>query len=119
MPDHNARNRMVKKHVMHRLLNKSIFTEDGCWLWSGCQDNRGYGQIRVDIYSKPEKVHRIAAHFLLNYDLLNPLQVNHKRECPNKHCWNPDHLYIGTQKENVWDAIEVLNKVPNLNWRIK
>jgi hypothetical protein len=107
MPNYNARNTMIKKHVMHRLLNKSTVSEGGCWLWLGSQDGRGYGQIRVDIHSKPEKVHRISAHFLLNYDFSVLSQINHKRECPNKHCWNPDHLYVGTQMDNVQDALSL------------
>lgn len=30
-------------------------------------------------------------------------QVNHVRECQYKHCFNPNHLYIGTQAQNMAD----------------
>jgi len=99
---YTKRNHMQKKHVVHRLVNKTVFEEGGCWLWQGSQDGKGYGQIRIVVGLKPERVHRISAFFFLHYSGVI-YQVNHKRECSNKHCWNPDHLYIGSQQENVWD----------------
>lgn len=100
---HSNKNHMQKKHVVHRMANKTMFQEGGCWLWMGSQDGRGYGQVRIIVGYKPEKVHRVAAFFFLGYT--GEGQINHKRECFNKHCWNPDHLYIGSQQENVWDQM--------------
>ena len=102
---YSKRNHIQKKHVIHRLANKTDFIENGCWLWTGSQDQRGYGQIRLETDMTPEKVHRIAAYFLLNYDGIG--LVLHVRGCPNKHCWNPDHLYIGSYSENLEDRFAV------------
>lgn len=92
---------MKKKHVMERINAKTIIVEE-CWIFTGSLDNRGYGQIFVQVGDKPEKVHRLSAHFFLGYDF-GSLQVNHK--CDNKRCWNPKHIYIGTQGENIFDSI--------------
>lgn len=67
----------------------------GCWLWRGGVNNDGYakfwdGQKRV-------KGHRYA----LRYE--GPLQVNHT--CGVRNCVNPDHLYVGTQSDNMRDRL--------------
>lgn len=105
MPNYHAKNTMDKKHVIHRMVNKTIFT-DNCWLWAGSL-RKGHGLIRVNRFSKPEGVHRLSAHFFIGYDFTSDLQINHKRICSNRNCWNPEHLYIGNQQENVIDMIAV------------
>jgi len=102
---HNQKNHMKKKHVVHRMVNKTVFEEGGCWLWTGSQDGRGYGQVRLVPGMNPEKVHRISAFFFLDYSGWKYDLVLHKIDCPNKHCWNPDHLYIGTYSDNMWDRV--------------
>jgi len=73
-----------------------------CWLYNGGRTGNGYCQIRVD--GVLQLVHRISAFFYLGFNHTDrTLQVNHK--CTNKNCWNPAHLYIGTQSDNVQDAI--------------
>lgn len=89
-----------------RLLRKRLILENGCWLWTGCHtaktkpNNKIYGFIGVDGINK--LVHRVAAMLYLGFDLESPLQVNHR--CPNSLCFNPDHLYIGSQSDNMLDA---------------
>lgn len=67
----------------------------GCWLWKGGLNNDGYGKFWDG--KKRVKAHRYA----LRYE--GPLQVNHT--CKNRHCVNPDHLYIGTQSDNMKDRL--------------
>lgn len=85
--------------------------KDGCWLYNGTR-TREYG-----IYIKKpirEYVHRISAHVFLNLDLSDKEnQANHKQECPNRNCWCPDHLYVGTQKQNIDDLFKVGAKLEN------
>lgn len=33
--------------------------------------------------------------------------ILHIRECPNKNCWNPNHLYEGTHRDNVLDSVAI------------
>jgi len=67
----------------------------------------GYGVVS---HSSTYKVHRISAHVYLGFNLNDEtIQVNHKLICPNKNCWNPEHLYVGTQNENNADKQQTKN----------
>jgi hypothetical protein len=91
------------KFILIKLLEKSEITSDTlCWLWKSSKTNGGYG--RTSFNGKNESLHRISAHIFFNLDLNNRhIQANHK--CKNRHCWNPNHLYIGTQSDNIMDAV--------------
>lgn len=81
--------------------NYEMITESGCWIWMGACNQRGYGQIR-------RKGRSVGAH-RLSWELHNGpipegLQVLHKCDVPP--CVNPEHLFLGTQKDNIHDAIK-------------
>lgn len=105
MPNYNRgnKNHMVKKDPLTRIKRKTVIDPiTGCWLFTGSK-NKGHGQIFMGEGLRPERVHRISAQHYLDYDLTSSLQVNHK--CANRNCWNPDHLYVGTQQQNVGDSM--------------
>jgi hypothetical protein len=85
------------------LRERCTVTDDGCWLWNGSMYSNGYG--RVSIASTHHLTHRITAalHHGLPYPLPRSLVVRHR--CEHKHCISPAHLIIGTQGDNVLDAI--------------
>lgn len=79
--------------------------ENGClnWIGTGTKSPHGefYGYFRVG--DKNRRAHRVAYEFA-NGQIPKGLVVRHK--CDNTRCCNPDHLEIGTQKDNVRDTRE-------------
>lgn len=82
------------------LTRRSIVGE--CWNWAGAVTSHGYGRMsyRNHIY----RVHRLAAHLWLGLDLADS-EVKVCHTCDNPPCFNPEHLYLGTQKTNVEDMV--------------
>lgn len=67
------------------------------------QGRNGYGMFGHKWEDVSYLAHRIA-WFLTHGPIPNGLSVLHKNECHNRACVDPDHLYLGTQKDNVDDA---------------
>lgn len=85
--------------IIKRFIKKIRKCEDdGCWEWTHGKIKTGYGVIRIN--NKNFGAHRISylMHFG-NFD--NKLCVLHK--CDNPSCVRPDHLYLGTQTDNMKD----------------
>lgn len=92
-----------KNLIIHLFKKTRIEDKTNCWIWQGGLAN-GYGQIQIA--NKKLLIHRLSAYIYLNYDLNDKInQINHKLICPSRNCWNPNHLYIGTQSENIFDTI--------------
>jgi hypothetical protein len=74
----------------------------GCHEWTGAKKANGYGEF----YSR--SLGRVLAHrfsWLIHRGKIPAgLMVLHK--CHNRGCVNPDHLYIGTARDNALDAIK-------------
>lgn len=73
----------------------------GCWLWTGALWLNGYGQLKI-----PRTRKNIGAHFasyVLHYGRVAPgIYVCHTCDVPC--CVNPEHLFLGTQSDNMRDA---------------
>ena len=72
--------------------------KNGCRLWSGVPDIKGYGQATLNGYQTG--AHRIA--YILTYGKI-PEGMVVMHVCDTRLCCNPDHLRIGTQAENLAD----------------
>lgn len=81
----------------------TIHPKTQCWLYEGYKVKKGYGVIVLG--TTKFKVHRVSAAIYLGYDITDEIcQILHKDDvCSYKHCWNPDHLYIGTTQDNAID----------------
>lgn len=74
-----------------------------CWQWTGCIGTRGYGQCYDGRGNSPCRSHRMA--WRLTHGSLDPsIRVLHK--CDNPLCVNPDHLFLGTDHDNMVDKVQ-------------
>lgn len=75
---------------------------DGCWLWAGATNRGGYGKIGAGARGTGTRdVHRVS--WELAFGPIPPgLLVLHR--CDVRRCVRPDHLFLGTQRDNVHDA---------------
>ncbi len=85
-------------------LQRKTRNEGECWVFTGNLVGRGYGKIWYN--GKSERLNRLICHLWYGADLRNQdWTANHTDECTNNACWNPKHLYVGTQYQNVQDQI--------------
>lgn len=82
----------------HLLQNYMPIPETGCWLWLGGWDTAKYGKI-----SKHGTVvclaHRL--FYAVHKGDLGDALVLHK--CDTPQCVNPDHLFLGSTRDNTHD----------------
>lgn len=71
-----------------------------CWEYQRSPSEKQHGIIMVD--GKRWMVHRFSWYLLTGQEP----QLNILHKCDNPPCVNPDHLYEGTQKDNVRDMME-------------
>ena len=89
---------MIELPIEIRFWNK-VNKTDTCWLFTGYKNKKGYGKFKVN---KQILAHRFS--YELHYGPIpKGMYVCHK--CDNPPCIRPDHLFLGTQKDNMDDML--------------
>jgi hypothetical protein len=88
------------KSIKDSFDSKWIAKESGCWEWQGKLDCYGYGVFKVG--DKSYKAHRYS-YELYKDSFDKSLHVLHR--CDNPRCVNPDHLFLGTNRDNIQDKV--------------
>jgi hypothetical protein len=72
---------------------------EGCWIWTGARYGE-YGRIRIDY--RP-----VLAHRYVYESFIGPIDPGKGvfHHCDTPLCVRPDHLFSGTQSDNVADMI--------------
>ena len=87
-------------------------TSRGCWEWRGTRSEDGYGLIHIKkLATSNLRVHRLMWE-MHNGPIPDGLVVRHR--CDNPPCVNPDHLEVGTKKDNAADMVQ---RLPHVSYR--
>lgn len=89
----------IKEKYKKLLLAKRRIQRE-CWIWTGPL-RKGYGVIWVPEVKANVGVHVLSLVIYKTKDFDTKKQVNH--HCDVRNCFNPDHIYSGTHKDNMRD----------------
>lgn len=88
----------MRKHTEQDFWNLTELSPSGCLIWKGHRNVDGYGEFGFGGHGNV--AHRLAWIFKKG-PIPEGLSVLHK--CDNRKCVNVEHLYLGTQQQNVID----------------
>lgn len=80
---------------------RCVVDEKGCWIWQGFVHPNGYGS--TSYRNKGDKVHRAMYRAFHGAKITSKQYVCHRCDAPA--CCNPDHLFLGTQFDNMADSV--------------
>lgn len=108
----SCRGKYSKKDIIRFSSKFKIDKMTKCWLWIG--GNKRYGEFEHTVCFKNKR--SIQSH-IVSYEMFNNISIPNDRttggakkwlvchKCNNSRCVNPDHLYLGTDQDNMNDMV--------------
>lgn len=87
---------------LKKSFEKHVIRQEGCWDWKGSKTPFGYAVMSCRREIGPDRGHR-ASWLIYRGKIEKEMHVCHS--CDNPICTNPDHLWLGTHKQNNDDKI--------------
>jgi hypothetical protein len=104
-----AKYRLDARVFLHKRFMDKVKISLGCWEWQAAKLRRGYGQFGSGQGKRLILAHRMAWTLFVG-KIPDGLCVLHK--CDNPPCVNPNHLFLGTYKDNAEDMV-----AKNRHWK--
>ena len=94
-----------RKEPRQRILDNITVDNNGCWLMKPYKGCKGYAKVQ---WTEKGKIKKVRAHRYsyqaFKGEIPDGLQVCHS--CDIRNCVNPEHLWLGTNQDNVNDMVK-------------